>query len=170
MYAYEEEGVCPSCGRYIGPREVCPYCGAKVKKRISVRLLKYSAVAMAILGLLLVQIVAVKTETPLYHVSEIKRSMNYAHIKMAGTVVRYPSIYEDGSMSFWIDDGTGEIMVKAYRFEANRLIENGLIPGVGDYVEVEGSIRIREEFQYLVVELPSKFKITWANETGLVND
>ena len=166
MYAGDSEAICPSCGRYIGPRDVCPYCGARVKRRLSVRLLKIAAVILAVVGLLTVRFVAVYIQTPVVKVSEIKPSMNYAHIKMTGIVTRYPSLYSDGSLSFWIDDGTGEIMVKAYRFEAQELLQSGNVPAMGDRVEVEGSIRIREDFQYLVIDLPSKLVIVKPNVSG----
>ena len=144
----------------------CPYCGAKVKKRLSVKILKITAIIVALIGLLLVHQAAVHATTPQVKIGEIKKTMNFAYIKISGIVTRYPSYGEDGSISFWIDDGTGEIMVKAYRADAEKLLKEKRIPGLGDKVTVEGTLRVREDFAYLIIEIPSKLIIEEAPLAG----
>ena len=41
---------CPSCGRYVGPREACPYCSARLTGRTSIRAVKITAVVLATVG------------------------------------------------------------------------------------------------------------------------
>ena len=41
---------CPSCGRFVGPYERCPYCGADVGQRMAVRVFKYGSLVLAVVG------------------------------------------------------------------------------------------------------------------------
>jgi len=41
---------CPSCGRYVGSYEVCPYCGARVRVRISLKVLTILALILSMGG------------------------------------------------------------------------------------------------------------------------
>jgi DNA/RNA endonuclease YhcR with UshA esterase domain len=43
--------TCPSCGRYVGPQAACPYCGAHLTGRLSIRAVKVTAIALATVGL-----------------------------------------------------------------------------------------------------------------------
>jgi ribosomal protein L32 len=44
--------TCPSCGRFVGPAEKCPHCGAALHKRLPLRLVKYASIPLALLGIL----------------------------------------------------------------------------------------------------------------------
>jgi len=152
---------CPSCGRFVGAREVCPYCGASVPRRMSLRLFKYGAIALALVGLLVLWIAATWSQVPTVHVEDVVGTMNWAYVRMEGVVTRLPSYDEEtGYLSFWLNDDTGDIMVSAYRSEARALVEAGKVPMLGDKVSVEGTLKVKEDFAYLTVGVPDKVQIT----------
>jgi hypothetical protein len=81
--------------------------------------------------------------------------MNWAYIRIAGQVSRQPAYDPQArSLQFWVWDGTGEIMVSAYRSETEALMAAGLVPFMGDNVTVEGTLRIKEDFEYLILNVP----------------
>ncbi len=135
---------CPSCGRFVGALSRCPHCGARVSKRLSIRVLRYGALALATVGLALLYLMTTQRELPLVKIGDIRATMNFAYVRVAGTVSGEPRLFKEGgkirSMRFAVDDGTGEISVTAYRAQAEDLAEKGLIPRVGDRVEVAGSL------------------------------
>lgn len=146
---------CPSCGRFVGPQPVCPYCGASVSQRLSLRLFAYGAVILALVGLVLIWVAARSVEIPIMQIQDIGNTMNWAYVRLQGTVTRPPS-YDAQSeyLKFWIYDGSGEIMVAAYRNESRALIELGRVPAMGDRVTVEGTLKVKEDFQSLTVNVP----------------
>ncbi len=152
---------CPSCGRFIGAREACPYCGANVPRRLSLRLLKYGAIALAVAGLLVLWAAATFAQVPLVYVGDIVGTMNWAYVRMEGVVTRMPSYDEEtGYLSFWLNDDTGDIMVSAYRNEARALMAAGKVPMLGDRVRVEGTLKVKEDFAYLTVGIPERVQVT----------
>ena len=42
---------CPTCGRYVGPLEICPFCRAIHRKRPIIFWFKYLTPLLAILGM-----------------------------------------------------------------------------------------------------------------------
>jgi len=152
---------CPSCGRFVGPHESCPYCGAALAPRLSIRLLKYGALALAAVGLLILLLFAGRSQVPLVAISDLSPTMNFAYIRVEGTVSRQPGYDpEDGSLDFWLDDGTGELYVGVYRNEAEVLLAAGNAPHLGDQVQVDGTLRLREDFTSLTVNVPESLVVT----------
>jgi DNA/RNA endonuclease YhcR with UshA esterase domain len=139
----------------VGPYETCPYCGASVPKRVSLRVVRYGAVILALTGLLVLWYVAQKAQVPLVRVQDVGGAMNWAYVRLQGVITRYPS-YDpaSGYLKFWIDDGTGEAMISAYRNESQALIEMGMVPLIGDRVTVEGTLKVQEDFVALAVNAP----------------
>jgi DNA/RNA endonuclease YhcR with UshA esterase domain len=146
---------CPSCGRFVGPYATCPYCGADVGQRLSVRAFKYGSLALAIVGLAVLLVVAPRSQVSTVKIGDLVGTMNWAYVRVEGVVTRQP-IYDPGarSLQLWLWDGTGEMMVMAYRSEAETLLAKGLVPTMGDTVAVEGTLRIQEDFTYLVLNVP----------------
>ncbi len=135
----EEKGsYCPSCGKFVGALEKCPYCGAEIKKRLSIRLTKILSICVSIVGLAAIYFMARVKEVDLIKIKDIDIGMNFATVRVRGTVIRHPFI-KQGYISFLLDDGTGEIRVRAYGDIAERLH----VPREGDYVEVTGVIQIK---------------------------
>lgn len=145
-------GKCPACGRFVGPYATCPYCGAEVGQRISIRFFKYGSLALAIAGVVILLLRAPRSQVPVVQIGTLTGTMNFAYVRVHGVVARQPVYDPDaGSLHFWVADDTGEMMVIAYRSEAGDLLAKGIVPVVGDEVTVDGTVRIKEDFQYLVL-------------------
>lgn len=145
-------GKCPACGRFVGPYATCPYCGAEVGQRISIRFLKYGSLVLAIAGVVILLLIAPRSQVPVVQIGTLTGTMNFAYVRVRGVVVRQPTYDPDsGSLHFWVADETGELMVIAYRSEAGDLLAKGIVPVVGDEVTLDGTVRIKEDFQYLVL-------------------
>lgn len=150
---------CAGCGRFVGAEERCPYCGTRAHKRLSVRVVRYGAIVLAVAGLFAVWMVARSSNVPVVRVSDVGGTMNWAFVQVGGVVTRYPTYQESGALQFWIDDGTGEIMVLADRAESTALASAGKVPALGDRVTAVGTLRVKDDFQYLVVELAEKMSV-----------
>ncbi len=143
---------CPSCGRFVGPHERCPYCGTELDKRLSLRTVKIAALLLAIFGLLGLWWMAAHAEVPLITAEEAGGTMNMAYVRLRGKVVRSLTYdAESGYLAFWLDDGTGEVRVSAYREVTEALVAAGSVPAPGDTVEVAGTLRVREDFLALTL-------------------
>ncbi|MBU0702411.1 MAG: hypothetical protein KKC18_00900 [Chloroflexi bacterium] len=141
---------CSSCGRYTGPHEACPHCGARLTGRISIRAVKIVAVILATVGLAILWFAATRAEVPLIQIGQAGATMNLAYVRIAGRCIRAPSYDPDGEyLSFSIGDETGEIRVSAYRAETRQIVAQNRAPALGDWVEVAGTLRVREDFYSL---------------------
>ncbi|MGB9635869.1 MAG: hypothetical protein ACPL1Y_01285 [Thermoplasmata archaeon] len=158
---------CPHCKRFVGPLEECPFCGADVPKKRSTIYLKYSALAIAVVGTLLLIPWAMYTETPVIKVRDISPSYNNAVIKVRGIVPDTPSYYDNPTgkaFYFSVDDGTGIMPVKIYDdVVRDMLAQNSpshpVIPAFGDKVEIAGSLQYRSNDFYLIVNHISQIKV-----------
>lgn len=155
---------CPSCGRYVGPHEACPYCGARLAGRMPVRIVKIAAILLASIGLVALWFAATRAEVPLVKIGQAGAMMNMAYVRLEGRCSREPSYDpESDYLSFWIEDDTGEVRVSVYRAETRQLVEQGRVPVLGDMVEVAGTLRVRKDFLALTVNVPDQLKITRAD-------
>ena len=152
---------CPSCGRYVGPYEACPYCGARLTGRTSIRSVKIAAILLATVGIAVLWFAATHAEVPLIQIGQAGATMNMAYVRLQGCCTRAPSYDpESGYLSFWIEDDTGQIYVSAYRAETRQIIAEKRVPALGDRVEVAGTLRIREDFLSLTINVPEQLEIT----------
>jgi DNA/RNA endonuclease YhcR with UshA esterase domain len=156
----ETPGRCPSCGRFVGPYARCPHCGADVGQRLAVRTLKYGSLLLAVAGLAVLLLVAARSEVPVVRVGDLAATMNWAYVRVEGVVSRQ-SVYDpaDDDLTLWLWDGTGEIMVAAYRAEAEELLARDPLPVMGDGASVAGTLRIKEDFVYLVLNDPEQMEV-----------
>lgn len=151
---------CSQCGRFIGPYEACPYCGARAGPRISVRALKAAAVTVASVGLVVLWLAATASEIPRIHLDQAGATTNMAYARVEGWVVRGPGYdAQSGYLSFTLTDGTGEIRVAAYREESATLRVLGRIPALGDWVSVAGTLRVREDGLSMTVNVPAHLEV-----------
>jgi hypothetical protein len=135
---------CPSCERFIGPADVCPYCDADSARPPILRFLRRTALVLAIAGLGLFYLAAVAKEVPVTRISSITPMMNFARVQVAGAVREDAYVRERtgvvDSVSFVLDDGSGELRVVAYNNVARNLRDDRLVPRKGDVVEVNGTL------------------------------
>jgi DNA/RNA endonuclease YhcR with UshA esterase domain len=154
---------CPSCGRYVGPYHACPYCGARLTGRISIRVVKIVAILLATVGLVALWFAATRAGVPLIQIQAAGATMNMAYVRLQGRCTRAPSYDPRGeTLGFWIEDDTGEMYVSAYRAQTRQILAEGRVPAPGDRVEVAGTLRIREDFLSLTVNVPAQLKVTRA--------
>ena len=139
-------GACDSCGRFIGPADVCPFCGGQTRPRLGLRALRWFALLMGVGGLGILYLAAVHAETPVVTIRDITPAMNFARIRVEGVVARAPRVsraygHADYA-SFVVDDGTGQIRVAAHRAAARALDEGHRLPAKGERVAVVGSLDV----------------------------
>jgi DNA/RNA endonuclease YhcR with UshA esterase domain len=125
-----------------------------------VRRLKIAALVLALGGLGLLWLTAIHTDVATVEIGQANAMMNMAYVRVEGLVDRPPSYDpETDYFSFWLTDDTGELHVAAYRSETRALINQRRLPAQGDRVTVEGTLRIREDFVSLTVNLPESLAI-----------
>jgi len=137
---------CPSCERFIGPAEVCPYCDCDSAKNPMFRCLKYGAVVLAVAGLILLYLMARHSEVPEIKIAGITPMMNFGLVRIKGLVEKDAGSWKKKgqaeSVSFLVDDGSGQIRVVAYGPVARALIARSLLPKRLAAVEITGSLNV----------------------------
>ncbi|MBN1658680.1 MAG: hypothetical protein JXA93_09780 [Anaerolineae bacterium] len=129
-------------------------------RRLGVRILRYGSLALAVLGLVVLFGVAKQSVVPSVPVGGLGATMNWAYVQIEGVVSREPAHdTESGALKFWVRDPTGEIMVTAYRAQAEVLAASGQVPAMGDSVSVAGTLRVRDDFSYLVLDVPDHLAV-----------
>jgi DNA/RNA endonuclease YhcR with UshA esterase domain len=109
------------------------------------------------LGLALLWAATRAAERTVLQFRDIDRTMNWAYVRVQGTVVRWPSYDpQSGYLSFWLDDGSGELLVVAYRNQSQALIDDDGLPLIGDRVTVEGTLRLKDDLYQLVIRVPEQ--------------
>jgi hypothetical protein len=140
------EGLCPGCERFIGPADVCPYCGADAFKRPGLRFLRRAALLLALLGLAFLYLAAGRRELPLVRIADITPLMNYASVRVAGAAVGKPYVSRRNGAAdyaaFTLDDGSGRLRVTADGATARALVERRLLPDSGSRAAVSGRLSV----------------------------
>ena len=151
---------CPDCDRYVGPYEACPYCGAPMAGRLSIRAVKAAAVLLATLGLASLWFVARRTEVPVISIHQACAATNLAYVRIEGRCSRGPS-YDPGTeyLSFWVADGSGEMRVASYRGETRVLLDQNRVPALGDEVSVAGPLRVKGDHVSLTLNIPEEMSV-----------
>jgi hypothetical protein len=140
------ENRCKNCGRYIGPIVTCPFCGHRVRRHSRITITKYVAITFAVVGLLALQVFTMFYGTPPMDINQLGETSNYAYVELSGVVSRAPVYYPaenggPGTIYFTVDDGTGQISVRAYPVPVVKdMLATGKIPAMGDRVNVSGSV------------------------------
>ena len=171
IYRVDPETICPRCGRYIGPLETCPYCGAKIRRKFSLWLLKRLALVLAIVSVLILYSATLAYEPPYITISDINPTMNYALVRIKGWVLSSTDPYysnRTGSpyITFTIADGTYNkmykmhgVQIRCYSQVAELMYQWGYIPTFLDEVELEGAVQIRDQYAYIILRSPYRLKI-----------
>lgn len=159
--SHSSGAVCPSCGRFVGPLEKCPYCGANIQKRLPLKYLKLACLVLAIVGVALLVYAASGTATPTTKIGNVGATMNYAFVRIEGIVTRGPLYDADaGTLRFYVADETGELQATAFRDVTATLLEQRKIPSVGDKIVLDGTLRVRDDFSSLNVAAADKVMLT----------
>jgi len=155
---FPEETICPSCGKFVGAYTRCPYCGSEHRRRISIRFFRFFALIVAFGGVFLIWLAARGIKAPLIKISDIQPMHSFAYVRVEGENTR-TNTYDDGGVSFVVDDGTGTLRVRAYPDTGKDLIKMGRVPETGDRVSVEGQIQFTEDRIALLINVPEKVKV-----------
>lgn len=141
-------GCCPSCERFIGPLDTCPYCDCPSERQAGLRILRLLAVLLAIGGLALLVVAARRHNTPVIEIGSIQPAMNFARVRVIGTLAIPPRSGTTRSGEPWfgftLDDGTGRIRVTGFGDAATGL--TALFPEkgtTGAVVNAEGWLSVR---------------------------
>ena len=165
---FPEETLCPSCGRFVGAYEKCPYCGAELKKRMSLIMWKRIAVFGALAGLFLMWLAATKMEPKLLDVAEITETYNNAIIRAQGIVIERKLTEEKGMVKLKLADKTGTVTAMSFSGlpEFRKL---GNLPKVGDRVDLLGQVQISDQYgATLFINFPSRVVILEAEPAAEV--
>jgi len=145
-----------------GRRKACPHCGAIPSPRLSLGWLKYAAVVLGAVGLLIVFLLAGQTPAPLVSIADLSPTMDSTDVRVEGTVSRQPD-YDShtGLLSFSVDDGTGEVRIVVPGEEADVLCaRQDRVPRLGDRITLDGTVLAREGFLSLTVRVPGSVSVT----------
>jgi DNA/RNA endonuclease YhcR with UshA esterase domain len=154
---------CPSCGRAPGPNDLCPHCGADLKRRLQIRTFGIAAIMIAVLGLIGLGVFATHTPIPAIHIADVQSTFNYAYVQIDGVVSREPSYNPTAqSLTFWVRDATGELMVSSFRAATQALIAADRVPAPGDTVSLQGTLRVRDTTPSLTIDSLEALTLTRA--------
>ncbi len=159
---------CPTCGRYVGPLEICPFCRAIHRKRPIIVWFKYLTPILAILGMFGLKYMGDTMGNPLMKIGDLGRTSNFAYVQLEGKVCAEPRFYHAagtddptaGTMEFCLDDGSGQTRVKTYEDATRRILRQRKVPSRGDTVHVTGNFQTRTHKHSLIVGSPHEIEIT----------
>ena len=137
---------CPSCERFIGPADVCPFCDCDSARKPVYRFLTRGSVLLAVAGLFFLYMMAAHSEVPAIRISDITPMMNFGLVRISGIVEKEPFIAKRKgkveSVSFHVVDGSGQVRVVAYDSVAQALVERNLAPERKSQVDIAGNLNI----------------------------
>lgn len=155
--------ACPVCGAFVGPLSRCSSCGARIRHRISLRIFRWMSVLLATVGLALLWTASQRRDLPLVQVADIQPTMNFAYVRIQGRVVSDARVFQEGgrvnSLRFSVDDGTGELDVRALRDHARVLADSDRVPQGGDRIELTGSLNISADTVSLWLQAPERMTL-----------
>lgn len=129
------EVQCPHCGHFVGAASRCTNCGARLERRMGLKVLRISALLVAVFGVFLLHLYARNRELPLVKVADISPAMNFASVRIEGRLEQDARRLRSGSVLYVVNDGSGSIAVFAQPTE-------GRLPLSGQQVSVSGSLSV----------------------------
>ncbi|HEY4722216.1 MAG TPA: OB-fold nucleic acid binding domain-containing protein, partial [Anaerolineae bacterium] len=136
-----------------------------------IRTFGLASIVVALAGLAVLWFFA--TRAPIAHlkIGDVQSTSNYAYAQISGTVTRGPNYNAASqSLTFWVRDETGEIMVAAFRSPVQELIAANKIPVPGDNVSVQGTLRVREAVPSLSLDSASAITLVRATDQAARRD
>ena len=154
-----EEMNCPSCGRFVGAKNKCPYCGARVTKRMSLVAIRWAAVLLATVGMACLWAMAKYKTMPLVKIGDLQATMNFAQVRLDGTAQTDARTFRNGGMGFNIADGTGSLQVFISQKQAAELQRTGRVPRAGDKVRMCGSVSLSDKDASIRLQSVDSFEL-----------
>ncbi len=135
--------------------------------RAGARLFRYAALLLGTAGLGLLYVAIAQRAAPVVRIGEVRPAMNFAGVRIAGTVTGDARVFRDGervrSLRFIVDDGTGEILVTTSRSQADALVREDRVPRRGDRIELAGSLGVSADNNAsLRLQSPDQLRLTRA--------
>jgi DNA/RNA endonuclease YhcR with UshA esterase domain len=149
-----QEVLCPSCGKFVGAYERCPYCQADLENRFHLKIARRVAVFGSIIGLILLYFASINKKVETISVAAIEANHNMALVKLNGKVADIRINSAKNGLNITLDDGTGRIKLSGFdkldRFErhfSNPDKSDGKgLPAPGDEIEVKGNLNITDKW------------------------
>jgi len=155
--------VCPSCNRFVGAYDRCPYCGTSIPKRISLRALRCLALLVAITGVVCLHLMAMYRDIPTVKIADISPAMNFGYKRIIARASQPIRFYRDGDKisgcMLTIEDDTGELRVRAYRPVAEELNRRGISIRKGDRISIAGTLQVLEDSPRMLLQSPDQLEI-----------
>lgn len=94
--------------------------------------------------------------------------MNYAYVRLNGTVINGPQYDSDAqTLRFTIADDTGEIQAIAFQDVTQDLLRAKKIPTIGDKIALDGTLRVRDDFTSIQAVSADHLELTPPNPTEI---
>ena len=155
--------VCPSCGRFVGAHDRCPFCGTGMQKRMPMSVMRYAALLVALVGMVCLHLMAMYRDVPVTTIGAITPNMNYAYKSVTGRATQAPRFYEENGkvtgVQLTIADGSGELRVRGFKPVAEALRQRGVQIRKGDKVKVAGTLRVIEDNVSMMLQVPEHLEI-----------
>jgi DNA/RNA endonuclease YhcR with UshA esterase domain len=130
---------------------------------VRVRTFGIISIVVAVVGVAILLFFATRAPVPTVKVSDIQSTSNYAYVQLNGVVSRGPNYNPDSqSITFWLRDDTGEIMVSAFRDQTQELIAADRVPAPGDTIALQGTLRVRDGSPSLTIDAADAVRLTRA--------
>ncbi|MDO8734001.1 MAG: hypothetical protein Q7K21_02435, partial [Elusimicrobiota bacterium] len=156
------DASCPSCGKFVGPYEKCPYCQADLKKRLSLKLVKRLSVIGSIVGLLMLWYASKMQEIPVVKISSITERMNNALVEVNGSIVGARFDETKNNFSYTVADETGKMKLNGFNALTDfKKVFGDNMPQEGDKIRVVGQLNISEKFGVsMFIKNPKRIVVT----------
>ena len=165
--------ICPSCKRFVGAHDRCQFCGTGIKKRISLKFLRYTSLIIAIVGLVCLQLMAMHREIPVKSIASINPAMNFGYITVIGKAARPMRFYRNSdkisSFYLYLEDETGDIKVTGFKNVAQNLNKAGVSVRKGDKVKVSGTVKVKDNSVSLLLQNVKHFEVLTDSKSELVS-
>lgn len=145
--AIGEDGKCPSCGKFVGAYERCPYCQASMGMRMSLKLVRRISVIGSIVGLIVLYLASRYHEIPLVRIDAIQINNNMALVKLVGTVIEIQEDAFKNNFKVMLDDGTGRLNLSGFgKLDLFKKTMKDEFMREGDRIEVVGNLNISDKW------------------------
>jgi len=149
-------GYCPKCGAYVGAFYSCSWCHSKMPHGTRLRITQFASIIAVIAGLISLSLYARIDPAPHVNIGDINQTYSNGTVTIKGEIVNIDYIVPSDEswkiLIFTVEDKTGSIDVKAYTETTDELIEERNTPALGDDCTVRGSVFVRGDELYILLE------------------